>query len=94
MYKPQTDKWHDRDNNPMDVDSPKRLSEPAEDEPDFKTHGIERGRYASGGYVKPEPPLTEPKDYADPKFGSRIELDAAAVQNLAQSILNQKSYLQ
>lgn len=30
MYHPQTDKWHDRGNNPMDVDTPKRLSEPAE----------------------------------------------------------------
>lgn len=31
VYRPQTDKWHDRDDNPMDVDTPKRLSEPAED---------------------------------------------------------------
>lgn len=29
MYKPQTDKWHDRGDNPMDVDTPKRLSEPS-----------------------------------------------------------------
>lgn len=66
-------------------EGPKRLSEPAEDNPKS---------YATGGYVKPEPPLTEPKGYVDPKFGSRVELDAAAVQNLAQSVMNQKSYLQ
>lgn len=68
-------------------EGPKRLSEPADDKP-------KENPYRSGGYVKPEPPLTEPAGYVDPKFGSRIELDAAAIQNLTQSIMNQKSYLQ
>lgn len=62
----------------------KRLSEPAEDAP--------KG-YATGGYTG-----TGAK-FAEPAPGNyipvtQVELDAAAVQNIAQSVLNQKRYLQ
>lgn len=68
MYKPQEPK-----------DGPKRLSEPAEDEPK---------KYAAGGFVSPG---------SEPISGvqvGRVELDAAAIQNLTQGVMNQKSYLQ
>ena len=78
MYKPQEPQ-----------DGSKRLSEPADDKPKENPY-----RYRSGGYVKPEPPLTETKGAVDPKFGTRIEPDAAVIQNFTQSVMNQKSYLQ
>lgn len=70
MYKPQEPQ-----------DGSKRLSEPADDKPKENLY-----RYRSGGYVKPEPPLTETKGAVDPKFGTRIEPDAAVIQNFTQSV--------
>lgn len=65
-------------------DGPKRLSEPAEGTPKS---------YASGGYVGTGPVMGDP-DKGCYIPGGRVELDAAAFQNLTQSITNQKGYLQ
>lgn len=62
----------------------KRLSEPAEDLPKS---------YATGGYTGTGAKFAEPAPEHYPP-GNQVELDAAAIQNLAQSVLNQKSYLQ
>lgn len=62
----------------------KRLSEPAEDSPKS---------YATGGYTGTGAKFAEPAPgHYIPR--SQVELGPETIQNLAQSVLNQKSYLQ
>lgn len=65
-------------------EGPKRLSEPAEDAPK---------NYATGGYTGTGAKFAEPAPRnCIPR--SQVELGPETTQNLAQSVLNQRSYLQ
>lgn len=59
---------------------------------------LSSGGYTGTGDKFAEPaedtPVVDPQWQEDLNRGSRIELDAAAIQNLTQSLMNQKSYLQ
>lgn len=65
-------------------DSPKRLSEPAEEAP----KSFARGGYTGTGTKFAEP---APGHYIP---SSQVEIDPAAIQNLAQIVPKQKRYVQ